>query len=60
MIWAWTLSKVYKERNDHFDIMFTSDLKRAIDSCNIAFQDAIKIWDKRLRECNYGYLDGKQ
>lgn len=42
-----------------FDIIFTSDLKRAIDSSNIAFPDLKKIIDKRLRECNYGDLDGK-
>lgn len=42
-----------------FDIIFTSDLIRAIDSANIAFPDVPKIQDKRLRECNYGLLDGE-
>ena len=51
------LGKVSRERGDKFDIMFTSDLKRAIDSSNIAFPDVEKIRDKRLRECNYGDLD---
>ena len=41
-----------------FDILFTSDLKRAIDSSNLAFPNIPKIQDKRLRECNYGDLDG--
>lgn len=41
-----------------FDILFTSDLKRAIDSSNLAFPNIDKIVDKRLRECNYGLLDG--
>ncbi len=41
-----------------FDILFTSDLKRAIDSSNLAFPNITKIQDKRLRECNYGNLDG--
>lgn len=36
-----------------------SGLVRAIDSANIAFPNVIKIQDKRLRECNYGDLDGK-
>lgn len=45
--------------NITFDIVFTSDLIRAIDSANIAFPNALKIQDKRLRECNYGVLDGK-
>lgn len=42
-----------------FDVIFTSDLVRAIESANIAFPNALKIQDKRLRECNYGDLDGE-
>ncbi len=45
--------------NIKFDVIFTSDLIRAIDSANIAFPNVPKIQDKRLRECNYGDLDGK-
>lgn len=56
---AENLGKVSKERGDKFDIMFTSDLKRAIESSNIAFPDVEKIRDNRLRECNYGELDGE-
>ena len=56
---AENLGGVSRERDDKFDIMFTSDLKRAIDSSNIAFPDVEKIRDKRLRECNYGDLDGE-
>ena len=56
---AINLGKVSRERNDNFDIMFTSDLKRAIESSGLAFPDVEKITDKRLRECNYGELDGK-
>ena len=41
-----------------FDILFTSDLKRAIDSANLAFPNIDKMQDKRLRECNYGDFDG--
>ena len=44
--------------NISFDVIFTSDLIRAIDSAELAFPDAKKIQDKRLRECNYGDLDG--
>ena len=44
--------------NIKFDVIFTSDLVRAIDSANIAFPDVKKIHDERLRECNYGDLDG--
>ena len=42
-----------------FDVLFSSDLIRAIDSSNIAFPDVEKHQDKRLRECNYGELDGE-
>ena len=42
-----------------FDVIFTSDLVRAIESAEIAFPGVPKIQDKRLRECNYGDLDGE-
>ena len=56
---AINLGKVSRDRKDIFDIMFTSDLNRAIESSGLAFPDIEKITDKRLRECNYGDLDGK-
>ena len=40
-----------------FDIIFTSDLQRAIDSTMLAFGGYPEI-DKRLRECDYGSLTG--
>lgn len=53
------LSEVIKD--EYFDIVFCSDLKRAVDSAFINFKhhniDIIK--DSRIRECNYGDLDGK-
>ena len=46
--------------NKKFDIVFCSDLKRAIDSAEISFRDKFPIkQDKRLRECNYGDFNGK-
>ena len=37
----------------HFDALFCSDLKRAVDSAKIGFENTYKIiQDKRLRECN--------
>lgn len=51
------LGEVNKER--HFDVIFTSDLIRAIDSSNLAFPTYEKIVDSRLRECNYGDYDGE-
>ncbi len=56
---AMNLGNISREREDNFDIIFTSDLKRAIESSNIAFPEMNKITDNRLRECNYGDLDGK-
>jgi len=43
----------------HFDAVFCSDLQRAIDSAHLGFGDKYKIIeDERLRECNYGDLNG--
>lgn len=43
-----------------FEIVYTSDLKRAIDSADLGFAKTHKIsHDKRLREANYGDFDGK-
>jgi len=47
-------------KDEEFDVVFCSDLKRADDSARLAFQDREIpiIKDKRLRECNYGHLNG--
>jgi broad specificity phosphatase PhoE len=43
-----------------FDAVFTSDLNRAIASADLTWGDKYpKFADKRLRECNYGDLNGK-
>ena len=44
--------------NEKFDAIFCSDLKRAIDSAELNFPGQKIIQDKRLRECNYGDLNG--
>lgn len=54
---AINLGKLRKDT--HLDIIFTSDLIRAVDSANLAFPNTKIIQDCRLRECNYGDLDGK-
>jgi alpha-ribazole phosphatase/probable phosphoglycerate mutase len=47
-------------KNKKFDLVFCSDLKRAVDSAEISFKGAFPIkQDKRLRECNYGDYNGK-
>ena len=51
--------KSYYRFFSNFDVIFISDLVRAIESANIAFPNVLKIQDKRLRECNYGDLDGE-
>lgn len=44
----------------HFDVVFCSDLQRAIDSAELGFGDKHQIiQDERLRECNYGDMNGK-
>ena len=46
--------------NKHFDIVFCSDLRRAIDSAELVFGEKYRvIKDSRLRECNYGESNGK-
>jgi len=43
-----------------FDAVFTSDLSRAIDSATLAWGDKYPTYaDERLRECDYGDLNGK-
>lgn len=42
-----------------FDVIFTSDLMRAIESANLAFPNVKHIQDTRIRECNYGEFDGE-
>ena len=40
-----------------FDVVFCSDLKRAVDSAELTFGGEVPIiHDKRLRECDYGDL----
>lgn len=44
-----------KIQNKKFDVVFCSDLKRAVDSAKLTFENAVPIIpDARLRECNYG------
>jgi len=45
---------------EDFDLVISSDLKRAIDSANLTFEGLKEIKnDSRIRECNYGDLNGK-
>ncbi len=45
-------------KDKKFDVVFCSDLKRAVDTATLAFEGrAPIISDSRLRECNYGTLN---
>lgn len=47
-----------KNTNYDFDVLFTSDLIRAMNSAKLAWPEFDSIQDDRLRECNYGDYDG--
>lgn len=49
-------NKVAKQR---FDVVFCSDLQRAIDSAQLGFGEYTIIHDDRLREANYGDWNGQ-
>lgn len=47
-------------RDKKFDAVCTSDLSRAIDSAHLTWGDMYPMFaDSRLRECNYGDLNGE-
>ncbi len=55
-------SIILKEQVDinQFDVVFCSDLTRAVDSAKYTFEGVKEIiQDERLRECNYGDFNGK-
>ncbi len=46
--------------SQNLDVIFCSDLQRAIDSAQLGFEGKYEIvQDSRLRECNYGDFNGK-
>ncbi len=48
-----------KYKDEKFDIVFCSDLQRAHNSAKLTFEGELEIIpDARLRECNYGKLNG--
>ena len=55
-------SIILKEQVDinQFDVVFCSDLQRAIDSAKYTFEGVKEIiQDERIRECNYGDFNGQ-
>ncbi|MBI3888537.1 histidine phosphatase family protein [Candidatus Nomurabacteria bacterium] len=48
-----------KIKDRKFDVVFSSDLKRALNTAKLAFKEGAPIViDSRLRECSYGKLNG--
>jgi broad specificity phosphatase PhoE len=49
-----------RRRDDGIDVAFVSDLGRATETAKIALADTLiaVVQDARLRECNYGSLNG--
>ncbi len=49
-----------RRRDDGIDVVFSSDLRRAVETAELAFQgsEIPRYQDARLRECNYGDLNG--
>lgn len=49
-----------RRRNDGLDVVFSSDLARSIETVDVAFarSDIPVLLDWRLRECDYGELNG--
>lgn len=43
----------------NFDTVYCSDLKRAVETASIAFPDHKAVSDSRLREMNYGTMNGQ-
>jgi len=50
-----------RRRDDGIEVVFTSDLRRAVETAEIAFAGSgLPVRrDPRLRECNYGELNGR-
>jgi len=47
-------------KDKRFDVVFCSDLKRAVESAELTFKGMVPIVvDARLRECNYGTYNAK-
>lgn len=46
-------------KDKKFDVIFSSDLKRALNTAKLVFEGMVPIViDSRLRECSYGKLNG--
>ena len=48
-----------QKKDTHIDVIFSSDLSRAVKSAELSFPNHKRMQDSRLRECNYGSYNGK-
>jgi broad specificity phosphatase PhoE len=48
-----------RRRDDGIDAVFCSDLRRAVETVELALPDHPRLLDWRLRECDYGDLNGR-
>lgn len=46
--------------NNHYDIVYSSPIKRALDTAHLLFDDVNIVTDERIREMNFGPLEGQR
>jgi broad specificity phosphatase PhoE len=47
-----------RRRGEQIDAVFCSDLRRAVETAEIAFPETVRYKDRRLREYDYGTMTG--
>lgn len=47
-------------KNNHYDAIYSSPIKRAYDTAKLLFDDQSIITDERIREMNFGLLEGQK
>ncbi|MEU4719454.1 histidine phosphatase family protein [Nonomuraea dietziae] len=52
-------AKLGERRRSGVDVVYSSDLRRAVQTARIAFPDREIRLDARLRECDYGLCNGR-
>ncbi|MEU6997395.1 histidine phosphatase family protein [Nonomuraea sp. NPDC046570] len=46
-------------RRREVEVVYSSDLRRAAQTVEVAFPGREVVWDRRLRECDYGVYNGR-
>ena len=47
-------------KNNHYDAIYSSPIKRAYDTVKLLFDDQSIITDEHIREMNFGILEGQK